>query len=363
MIIALIVSLVIYGLLIFYIGWSGHRGLGLSRNRWFVVCYSIILVFLSVSFIIGRLGNGSAVFSIIGNYWLAIFGLLLLTLPITHLVMLILRFTRIDRNKTRVVATTTVLVLVISTLMYGSYLAYTPKMIEYNITIAKPNVDDMKIVMISDTHFGYLSGINHAKRLVEEVNKLNADLILFPGDIIDDDLDVVEKKGIFEILRGMKSKYGVFGSLGNHDKYRGQMDKLISSIETANIKLLYDEVYELNDEIYIVGRKDKTESDRRATSELIAGLDQSKPIFLLDHQPYEFDLAEEAGVDLLVAGHTHKGQIAPGNLITKKLFENDYGYLRKGNLHTIVSSGYGFWGPPIRIGSQSEIVVINVTFE
>ena len=363
MIIGLIIALLIYSLLVFYIGWSGYRGFGLKGNRWFVACYSIVLIVLSISFIIGRLGNGSAVFSIIGNYWLATFGLLLLTLPVVHIVMLIMRFTKIDRKKTRVTATTLVLVIVLGTLIYGSYLAYTPKVTEYNITVQKSGVEDLKIVMLSDTHFGYLSGIKHAKRLVDEVNQLDADLILIPGDIIDDDLDIVEKKGIFTILAGLESKYGVFGSLGNHDKYRGQMDKLIESIETANIELLYDEVFLLNEEIFIVGRKDKTESDRIATKELVAGLDLSKPVFLLDHQPYEFAEAAAAGIDLLVAGHTHKGQIAPGNLITNRLFENDYGYLQKGTLHTIVSSGYGFWGPPIRLGSQSEIVVIHVDFE
>lgn len=363
MIIGIIISLLLYGLLVFYVGWSGYRGFGLKGSRWFVACYSIVLIVLSTSFIIVRLGNGSTFFSIIGNYWLAIFGLLLLTLPVVHIVMLILKFTKVDRNRTRVVATTLVLVIVLGTLMYGSYLAYTPKVTEYNITIPKSSSEDLKIVMLSDTHFGYLSGIKHAKRLVEEVNKLDADLILFPGDIIDDDLEIVEKKGIFDILAGLESKYGVFGSLGNHDKYRGQMDKLIGAIETADIEMLYDEVFLLNDEIYIVGRKDKTESDRLATKDLVAALDQSKPIFMLDHQPYEFAQAEAAGIDLLVSGHTHKGQIAPGNLITNRLFENDYGYLQKGQLHSIVSSGYGFWGPPIRLGSQSEIVVINIDFE
>lgn len=363
MIIGLIITLLLYGLLVFYVGWSGYRGFGLKGSRWFVACYSIVLIVLSTSFIIVRLGNGSTFFSVIGNYWLAIFGLLLLTLPVVHIVMLILKFTKVDRNRTRVVATTLVLVIVLGTLMYGSYLAYTPKVTEYNIAIKKSSSENLKIVMLSDTHFGYLSGIKHAKRLVEEVNKLDADLILFPGDIIDDDLEIVEKKGIFNILSGLESKYGVFGSLGNHDKYRGQMDNLIEAIETADIEMLYDEVFLLNDEIYIVGRKDKTESDRLATKELVAALDQSKPIFMLDHQPYEFAQAEAAGIDLLVSGHTHKGQIAPGNLITNRLFENDYGYLQKGQLHSIVSSGYGFWGPPIRLGSQSEIVVINVGFE
>src|SRR5690606_36271549 len=103
------------------------------------------------------------------------------------------------------------------------------------------------------------------------------------------------------------------------------------------INILYDETVLVNDQFYSVGRKDKTEADRMPTSELVAGLDQTKPMIMLDHQPYEFDLAEEAGVDLLLAGHTHRGQVAPGHLITQRLFENDWGYLKKGDLHTVVS--------------------------
>lgn len=362
MIFGMIGTILIYGLLVFYIGWSGYRGFGLKGNRWFLAAYCVVLTVLATSFILGRLGTGSSLFSIIGNYWMAIFALLLLLLPVTHLIMLLLKLTALDRNKIRITATSTVLVLVVGIMMYGSYLAYTPKVNEYNITIDKAGVEDMKIVMFSDTHFGHLSGVKHAERLVEEVNAIKPDLILVPGDLIDDDLDVVLEKKIFDILQGLESKYGVYGSLGNHDKYRGEMDKLITSIETSNIDILYDEVLEINDAFYLVGRKDKTEEDRLATIELVSELDQSKPLILLDHQPYEFDLAEQAGIDLLVAGHTHKGQIAPGNLITNAIYENDYGYLQKGNLHTIVSSGYGFWGPPIRIGSQSEIVVINVSF-
>lgn len=363
MIITLIISLLIYATLVFYIGWSGYRGLGMKGNRWFLIGYIIILTILSISFILGRFGIGGALFNAVGSYWLAIFGILLIILPITHLVMLLLRLTAIHARKVRITATACVLILVTGIMLYGSYLAYTPVVTEYSITVDKEGEEDLKIVMFSDTHFGYLSGVNHANRLVEEVNKLNADLILVPGDLIDDDLSIVKEKGIFEILQGLESKYGVYGALGNHDTYRGEMQTLIAEMETSNIEILYDEVIELNNSLYLVGRKDKSEGERLATSELTANLDHNKPIFLLDHQPEEFDEAVKAGIDLLVAGHTHKGQIAPGNLITNALFENDYGYLQKEQLHTIVSSGYGFWGPPIRIGSQSEIVVINVSFQ
>ncbi len=95
--------------------------------------------------------------------------------------------------------------------------------------------------------------------------------------------------------------------------------------------------------------------------QITRGVDRSKPIIMLDHQPTELNEAEKAGIDLLVSGHTHHGQLAPANLVTGMLFENDGGYLQKNSLHSFVSSGFGTWGPPLRIGSRSEVMVINLT--
>lgn len=362
MILVLILSLLFYAGAVFYVGWSGYRGLGIKGNRLFLIIYSSIILFLSVSFIVGRLGSGSVFLSIIGNYWLALFSLSLMILPIVHLIMLLLRLTSLNRDKTRVAAACSALIVLLAALSYGSYMAYTPTVNSYSIKIDKPYAEDLNVVMFSDTHFGYLSGSKHAERLVKEVNALKPDLIIIPGDIIDDDLEIVEKKQIFSILSQLEARLGVYGSLGNHDKYRGELATLIAAIETSNINILHDEVITLEGGLALIGRKDYSEGERLATKQLTEQLDPQLPIILLDHQPYEYAEAEQAGVDLVVSGHTHRGQIAPGNLITSRLFENDWGYLQKGQLHTIVSSGYGFWGPPIRIGSQAEIVRIFIDF-
>ena len=358
----LIVTLLIYAGLVFYVAWSGYRGIGIKGNRWFLIAYSIIMLFLSVSFILARFGSGSTLLAVIGNYWLALFSLSLMILPLVHLIMLILRLTSLHREKTRVAAARIAFVVLVAALAYGSYMAYTPKVNTYTIDIDKSYPEDLNVVMFSDTHFGYLSGKKHAERLVKEVNELEPDLIIIPGDIIDDDLEIVEKKQIFNILGGLEARLGVYGSLGNHDKFRGELSELITAIETANIEILYDETVTIEGGLALIGRKDYSEGERLATEQLTSQLDQSLPIILLDHQPYEYDEAEQAGVDLVVSGHTHRGQVMPGNLITNRLFENDWGYLKKGQLHTIVSSGYGFWGPPIRIGTQSEIVQIHINF-
>lgn len=194
------------------------------------------------------------------------------------------------------------------------------------------------------------------------INELEPDLVLYPGDIIDDDLDAYLNKGIDKIISNVKSEYGVYASLGNHDKYKGNMEKLIEALERSNMDILYDESVVVHDELILVGRKDKTEQDRAPLAELMAGIPTDQPIILLDHQPYEFDKAVQSGVDLMLSGHTHRGQIAPAHLITNAMYENDWGLLQKDSFYSIVTSGYGFWGPPIRIGSRSEIVQITVRF-
>ena len=88
------------------------------------------------------------------------------------------------------------------------------------------------------------------------------------------------------------------------------------------------------------------DEQRKSIEELIADVDLNKPVIMLDHQPTELDEASKHGVDIIVSGHTHRGQIWPANLITQLIYENDYGHLQKDNLHSIVTSGFGLWGPP-----------------
>jgi uncharacterized protein len=84
---------------------------------------------------------------------------------------------------------------------------------------------------------------------------------------------------------------------------------------------------------------------------------------LLDHQPFELDEKEKAGVDLTLSGHTHHGQLWPLNYLTQAIYEVSWGYKKKGNTHVYVSSGVGGWGPPVRIGNRPEIVLIHIRFK
>ncbi|WP_141502533.1 metallophosphoesterase [Paenibacillus luteus] len=359
-----LVFIILYALIVFYIGWSGWTWIKPRVSRRFRLVYIIALVFLASSLILSRVVAGSTLLSVIGSYWLALFSLLLMLLPLVHLTVWITKLTRLPRHFVQKWSGIVTLVLLIVLLGYGSFNAFSPAVQSYDIHIDKegPANGELHIVMVSDMHFGYLSGKSHAERMVKEINNLKPDIVLIPGDIVDDDIVPYINKGIGDILSRIQAPLGVFASLGNHDRFDGEMDELIGLLEESGIQVLYDETFELDGWLTLVGRKDYSDKKRAELADLTEGVDLSKPVFMLEHQPVGLDIAKEQGIDLMVSGHTHHGQIAPGNLLTNRLFENDFGYLQKGQLHSIVSSGYGFWGPPIRIGSRSEIVSIHVRF-
>ncbi|MED4402431.1 metallophosphoesterase [Metabacillus fastidiosus] len=360
-----IAVILLYNVLLFYIGWNGWKWLQtiIKINKPFKYIYWFLFFLLGYSPILKRFLEDYFNLTWVGAIWLGLFYFLIFLLPLANLFVFLMRFTNIQREKVTKRTGFAVMAIVCCLFIYGAYNAYTPVVRTYEINIPKhvEGKKEFNIVMASDMHFGVLSGSKHAENLVKEINSLNPDFVLFPGDIIDDDLNMFLAKGIPPILKQIKAP--VYMSLGNHD--REVTEELMKSFRESGMDVLFDEVLVLDNGITLVGRKDKgyREEVRLKLNDLMKNVDLNKPVILMDHQPYDFDIAEENGVDLLVSGHTHRGQIAPGHLITQKIYENDWGYLRKGNLHTIVSSGYGFWGTPIRIGSQSEIVQIHATFK
>jgi uncharacterized protein len=355
-----ILFLVYHGLLL-YFGWNGWVWLrSVWRERLILrYLYVLGLMLLAYSFFLGRWLDNNLIVTVIGAYWIAVFYFLIFLLPLANLTVFLSRFTR--WSKLRVIQWTgfATMVLLVLLVGWGAYNAYSPVVRSYQITIPKavPDRQQLNIVMASDMHFGALSGSAHAKRLVERINAMKPDVVLFPGDIIDDDLVYYLKKGMPDILKQIEAP--VYASLGNHDRMQGD---LIRVLEESGMEVLYDETILFDDRYTLIGRKDRRDRSRAELAQLMQQADTTKPVILLDHQPYDFDIAKNLGVDLLVAGHTHRGQIAPASLVTDKMYENDWGFLQKGQLHTIVSSGYGFWGTPIRTGTRSEIVQIHVTF-
>lgn len=259
--------------------------------------------------------------------------------------------------------------IALSLVVAGAINAYIPKIRNVNITIDKPleTEKELKVALVSDIHMGFIIGNNRTNRLVNRLNKENPDLILLAGDIVDHNPNPVIRKDLGRHYTRLNPKYGIYAVTGNHE-YIGTPDLSINYLSQFGINYVRDTTVVLKNGITIIGREDREKprfsgSRRKTVPELMGGVDNSNPIILMDHQPVEYDRVEAEGIDLMVSGHTHKGQFWPFGYITRKVYELDWGFKKKGSTNFYVSSGYGTWGPPVRIASRSEIVIFNISFK
>ena len=389
----------IYILLNIYVLRWGYLWIGnchhLFQSRIFRIILTVIYTLIALTPLTGFLIRKPAflhrILKITSNYFLGIFMYILMVLFSIDVVRLILKYAvHASWIQSRIVfaavgACCICIVIIIS--FSGIYHAKHIKVTPYKITVDKsaPDMDSLKIVLLADTHFGYNSGAVHAQEIVDKINEQQPDLVCIAGDIFDNEYDAVrEPEKISEILRTIRSKYGVYACWGNHDlnepilagftfKHKKEDSKQLKDPrmklfpQNSNIQLLEDEAVLIDNSFYVVGRKDaslieKIEEKRKTPAQLTQKLDKDKTIIVIDHQPKELQDIADTGVDLDLCGHTHDGQTFPGNFTVKFLWENPCGYLQKGSMHNIVTSGSGVWGPAMRVGTDSEICTINLTF-
>jgi predicted MPP superfamily phosphohydrolase len=254
-------------------------------------------------------------------------------------------------------------------LILGGFInAVIPAVREYDITINKTagDIKNLKIAAVSDIHLGSIIRKRSIKKLSGMLEQERPDVIFLLGDIVDGELGPVLRGDLLKYFKGPETADGLFAITGNHE-FIGGADRTIPYIESKGITVLKDEIVNLPGGIQLIGRLDRDSrrfygKDRLPLSDLMKDIDHSRPVIVLDHQPFNLEETEKNGVDLQLSGHTHNGQFWPLNYITRKIYELSYGYLRKGNTQIIVSSGFGLWGPRVRSGSRSEMVVINVDF-
>lgn len=372
------VILLLFGSLNYYVGlrlWQWAR-LALPINGWW---FGLIFGLFACSFLIGRIGGKylprriSRLLTHVGGYWFMILLYappLLLLVEIGRLLNLWLHF--IPARHLHGVALSLGLVLclfICTVLLYGVWRARSPVVVTYDLEIPKSggSYPELTIVLVSDTHLGATNGNRQLRQMVEMVNGLQPDLVLHAGDLIDDEVQTFIDKNMAAELKQIKAKLGTYIILGNHDYPAGYTAEYRELLAAAGVRLLLDEAVLVDDSFYLIGRDDwsgqrRMGRPRKPLAELVAGLDQNRPLLLMDHQPNRLPEAEEAGIDLQVSGHTHRGQMFPNQFVTRRVFEIDWGYLKKGALHVIVSLGYGTWGPPVRIGNRPEVVAIRVRF-
>jgi len=344
------------------------------------IYYMGIFTILSLSFWFGRITEKfypSVITDIavwIGSFWLAFilyFFLTVLLLDIlralNHFLHFIPQSFYVDYSKTKLIIFTTVIVLVTGTVFAGfiNFLNPNIRKMELNIDKKAGNIKKLNIVVASDIHMGTIVSNGRVKKIVDMINSLNPDLVLLPGDILDEDLEPVIRKNLGDDIKKIESKYGVIAVNGNHE-FIGGVEAADKYLRNHGIILLRDSVITVNNEIVIVGREDRSINrikERKTLETLLSGFDSGKPIIMMDHQPFKLHEAQKAGIDLQLSGHTHHGQLFPFNFLTSLIYELSWGYKKKGNTHYYVSSGISGWGPPVRLGSRTELVNIVLNFK
>lgn len=371
--------------------WMKHCN---HRFNWlrFKVPFAVVYLFMALSPVIAFLLPKSAVAIVIrriSTYWIGIMLYSLLYVVLFDLLRLIAKHTKLKNtllfSRGSVISIGSVVVAcAVATCLYGIFNARNIKVNEYSVTVNKSCGSDkhLKAVLVADLHMGYAIGVDHITNMVKKINEQNADIVIIAGDIFDNSYDGMDDpEGIKAQLKSIKSKYGVYAVYGNHDidekilmgftfDWGGKQlnsEKMTNFIKECDIKLINDESVLINDEFYLVGRRDTdkpgTEDGTRAEiSELTKDLDKTKPILVLSHEPDELQKTADAGADIDFSGHTHDGQLFPGNLTIGLFWENPCGMIKKDNMYSIVTSGVGVYGTFMRVGTDAEICSVDIDF-
>lgn len=246
-------------------------------------------------------------------------------------------------------------------LVYGYFNYRNPKVEELEFHLDKTFEDnELVAVAISDVHLGYGTGTKALKRYADMINRQNPDVILIAGDLIDNNLKPLMDAPFDVVLNGLNAPLGIYMVPGNHEYISGIEDCTAYLKERTGIRLLRDSVVVLPDGIQIIGRDDRSNRSRAELKELLDKADKSRPMIVLDHQPYDLAETDSLKVDIQISGHTHRGQMWPLSILVDRMYEQSHGYRKWNHSHIFVSSGLSLWGPPFRIGTDSDMAVIRI---
>ena len=256
-----------------------------------------------------------------------------------------------------------IFVFIFGIFLYGNLHCKNKVRVPLELKSQKPLPREYKAVLLSDLHLGYHNPRKEFARWVDLINAEQPDFILIAGDIIDGSMRPLLEENMAEEFHRLKAP--VYACLGNHEYYAGEPEAQ-QFYKDAGIHLLIDEAAVIDSGIVVIGRDDRTNMRRKPVKDLMASAKHQtsnlKPQYaiVLDHQPYNLDRSEAAGVDFQLSGHTHRGQVWPISWITDAIYECSWGPHQRGNTQYYVSSGIGIWGGKFRIGTQSEYVVATI---
>jgi uncharacterized protein len=374
-IIFLIIVLSVYFLSNFYIYRRTIQALALAGNQ--LLFFRIVFLLIILSYPIGRILEGYSkglsinyIFILVGSIWMGMMLYLILSIFLIDILRLFNYFfaffpESLKQNKANAgrVAFYAVASITLIVTAYGFFNARCTKIFDVDIVLDKlrKEKNPFTIVQVSDIHFGKIINQNRLFEIANEVNSLNPDIVVFTGDVVDDDSAVTDE--LVEPFSQIKAKYGKYFITGNHD-YFGNIKDIKEKIAKSGVKILNNEYVIIDSSVvllgldYLYGRK--SNKDQRSLNEILSGADRSLPVVLLKHVPDDLDLVADAGIDLQLSGHTHHGQLFPFNFITNWVYKVSSGLGRYKNLQIYVNRGVGFWGPPMRVGVPSEITKITL---
>ncbi|MDR2980209.1 MAG: metallophosphoesterase [Bacteroidales bacterium] len=238
-----------------------------------------------------------------------------------------------------------------------------PVMEQLNITTTKSLGKDkqLNVIFFSDSHLNSLTNPKQLQKYVDMINAQKYDLVLIGGDFTDGDPTAWTQQGFDKILQQIQARYGTYVSFGNHEYHSG-IEESSEFTRKVGFVPLRDEIRYVGSDssVVVIGRDDRTNSHRATVEDLLKNIDKDKYVIVLDHQPADLQAVAKAGADLLLSGHTHDGQIFPLTALIHLMWEVAYGYEKIDNTDIYVSSGLAAWGPKYRIGSQSEVVKIEI---
>lgn len=371
------VVIIIYTALNYFVYSRGLITFSLSPlyRKWYTFFYWTI----AASFLIGMIWErlSSSIISEwvyrIGAIWLAFFFyflLLLLVVDIFRLFAYLFQYNLVFDPRVKTIIGLVSIGIVSLVIGAGYINARITRIKEIPLVIHKKvtGKKEIRLLMASDLHLGALIGEQQEKKLVRIINEQNPDLVLLCGDLVDGDIGPVLRKKLGKHIQEIQTPMGVYAIPGNHE-YIGGIHNTLSYLQSINVKVLQDEVISLDNGIQLIGRDDR--DSRRMGDDhtpmdlkrLVQNLDCEKPIIVMNHQPFNLDEAVQAGTDLHLSGHTHHGQIWPLNYLTKAIFEVSWGLKQKNHTYFYVSSGFGSWGPPVRIGNYPEVVIFKILFD
>jgi predicted MPP superfamily phosphohydrolase len=314
-----------------------------------------------------------------GYYAIFVFYVFLFILGL-HFLLIINKLIRIVpfkllKNKTLVLVTILFsIVFGVIILVIGTHINNNPVISKYSITLPKKSstLSSLKIISVSDLHLKNITSEKFLKKLAYKVRSENPDIIFLPGDIVETYGNTSEEKlnGFIEILKYIKSDYGIYAVRGNHDLPKVNMADKIEFNRRLGITVIADSLIELDNKVYIIGLKYRGNNEKRPIDSLLQSRTKDLPVILLDHAPYCLEEAYKNKVDVQLSGHSHYGQIWPLNYITDAVYDIAWGYKKFENTNIFVSCGVQDailpgrqdLSIPVRIGSFSEILEINIEF-